>query len=403
MDPEQNEKDSILDLETEPESPLTLAIDLQQLNGHERTLQEREERRFPPPSDFLGDLGEQRNRPMPLEHRIPTMTEDVARNALVSFVNSKCCYGNKAAGELVIQDLRQLTLYRYRLETFNESRLSEWTFEPLTSNLVDGPQNGTSPRPWDIKVQTPPLFQDDTRKFRIPHSSLVKACHKCHGHGRYKCSGCQGAGWMRCVSCSGTRQRRKQQRRCQMCSGTGRKRCSTCSGRGNKTCMTCQGERKLLHFKQLIITWKNNVFEFVSEHQLDFPGELLSKVNGENVFRDENVLVYPIIDFPKPEISLASQRAIAEHNAAFTASSRILQQNKRSLQARSGGKIQQSRQDKYSSPLKALSRQTIELIPITEVHYQYAGKTYLYFIYGLENKVYTLDYPERYCCGCTII
>lgn len=41
-------------------------------------------------------------------------------------------------------------------------------------NLVDGPQNGTSPRPWDIKVQTPPLFQDDTRKFRIPHSSLVK-------------------------------------------------------------------------------------------------------------------------------------------------------------------------------------------------------------------------------------
>ncbi|XP_006024208.1 protein SSUH2 homolog isoform X6 [Alligator sinensis] len=374
MDPEQNEKDSILDLETEPESLLTLSIDLQQLDGHEWTLQDREERRFPPPSDFLGDLGEQRNRPMPLEHRIPTMTEDVARNALVSFVNSKCCYGNKAAGELVIQDLRQLTLYRYRLETFNESRLSEWTFEPLTSNLVDGPQNGTSPRPWDIKVQTPPLFQDDTRKFRIPHSSLVKACHKCHGHGRYKCSGCQGAGWMRCVSCSGTRQRRKQQRRCQMCSGTGRKRCSTCSGRGNKTCMTCQGEKKLLHFKQLIITWKNNVFEFVSEHQLDFPGELLSKVNGENVFKDENVLVYPIIDFPKPEISLASQRAIAEHNAAFTASSRILQQ-----------------------------RQTIELIPITEVHYQYAGKTYLYFIYGLENKVYTLDYPERYCCGCTII
>lgn len=36
--------------------------------------------------------------------------------------------------------------------------------------------------------------------------------------------------------------------------------------------------------------------------------------------------VYPIIDFPNPEISLASQRAITEHNAAFTTSSRILQQ-----------------------------------------------------------------------------
>ncbi|EMP34399.1 Putative protein C3orf32 [Chelonia mydas] len=277
---------------------------------------------LPPPADLQRKLSEQRNRPIFLEYRIPTMTEDMARNAFLSFVNSKCCYGNKAAGELVIQDLKQLTVYRYRLETFHESRLSEWTFQPFTNNLVDGPQNGASPRLWDIKVQAPPMFQDDTKKFRVPHSSLVK---------------------MRCVTGSGARHRAKQQKRCQMRSGTGRKR-------------------------------KNKVFEFVSEHQLNFPGELLSKVNGENVFKDENILVYPIIDFPIPQISLASQRAIMEHNAAFTTSSRILQQ-----------------------------RQTIELIPITEVHYLYAGKTYLYYVYGLENKVYALDYPERYCCGCTII
>ncbi|XP_075794824.1 protein SSUH2 homolog isoform X2 [Pelodiscus sinensis] len=324
---------------------------------------------LPAPADLQRMLSEQRNRPMLLDHRIPTMTEDLARNALLSFVSSKCCYGNKAAGELVIQDLRQ-----YRLESFHESRLSEWTFQPFTNNLVDGPQNGTSPQLWDIKVQAPPMFQDDIKKFRVPHSSLVKECHKCQGRGRYKCSACHGAGRMRCVTCSGARRRAKQQKRCQMCSGTGRRRCSTCSGRGNKICMTCQGEKKLLHFIQLIITWKNKVFEFVSEHQLNFPGELLTKVNGENVFKDENVLVYPIIDFPESEISLASQRAITEHNAAFTTSSRILQQ-----------------------------RQTIELIPITEVHYQYAGKTYLYYVYGLENRVYALDYPERYCCGCTII
>lgn len=39
--------------------------------------------------------------------RIPKMTEDMARNALLSFVNSKCCYGNRAAGHLVIQELKQ--------------------------------------------------------------------------------------------------------------------------------------------------------------------------------------------------------------------------------------------------------------------------------------------------------
>uniref|UniRef100_A0A8C0BI48 Ssu-2 homolog n=1 Tax=Buteo japonicus TaxID=224669 RepID=A0A8C0BI48_9AVES len=204
-----------------------------------------------------------------------------ARRALLRFVASRCCYGSRAAGALAIRRLRQLGMYRYRLETFSESRLSEWAFEPFTS--------------------------------------------KCHGHGRSKCGVCHGAGRVR--SCKTFCQARlKQQKRCQLCSGTGRKRCNTCSGRGSKTCATCRGEKKLQHFKQLVIRWKNNVFEFVSEHHLNFPRELLSKVSGENIFKDENMVVYPIIDFPDPEISLASQRAVAEHSAAFAASSRILRQ-----------------------------------------------------------------------------
>ncbi|KAJ7316971.1 hypothetical protein JRQ81_003133 [Phrynocephalus forsythii] len=342
---------------------------------------------------MMQTCSEQRNYPIFLECRIPRMTEDMARSVLLSFVNSKCCYSNRAARELVIQELKPQTFYRvriprkapisvsvqYRLETFNETRLYEWTFEPYTTGLIDGPQNGAPPRPWDIKVQPPQMFQDDTKKFRVPHSSLVKECHKCHGRGRSKCSGCHGAGRMRCVTCSGARQKAKakylkHQKRCQMCSGSGRRRCSTCSGRGNKTCPICKGEKKLLHFIQLIITWKNNVYEFIFEHQLDFPRELLNKATGENVFKDENTQAYPLIDFPYPEITLASQRAIAEHISSFTSTSRILQQ-----------------------------RQTVELIPVTEVHYCYAEKMYLYYIYGMENKVHALDYPERYCCGCTII
>lgn len=48
-------------------------------------------------------------------------------------------------------------------------------------------------------------------------------------------------------------------------------------------------------------------------------------------------------------------------------------------------------------------RQTIELIPITEVHYWYQGKTSVYYIYGTDHQVYVADYPKRYCCGCTIL
>uniref|UniRef100_A0A8D0EVV2 Ssu-2 homolog n=1 Tax=Strix occidentalis caurina TaxID=311401 RepID=A0A8D0EVV2_STROC len=213
----------------------------------------------------------------PLPPSVPPMTEAAARQALLRFVASRCCYGSRAAGQLAIQCLRPLGMYRYRLETFSESRLSEWVFEPFTSNS-----------------------------------------HPCFNSSVYLQT--------RCVTCKGSRRRLKQQKRCQLCSGTGRKRCNTCSGRGSKTCVTCQGEKKLQHFKQLVITWKNNVFEFVSEQHLNFPGELLSKVSGANVFKDENVVVYPIINFPDPEISLASQRAIAEHSAALATSSRILRQ-----------------------------------------------------------------------------
>ncbi|XP_021115659.1 protein SSUH2 homolog isoform X2 [Heterocephalus glaber] len=282
-----------------------------------------------PPSEAPGRPWEPLSWSSVLDCRVPVVTEELAREALLSFVNSKCCYGSAAAGALVIQELRQQTLFRYRLETFSESRLSEWTFQPFTNHLVDGPHRGTSPKLWDIKVQVPAMFQEDTRKSQVPHSSLVKDCHKCCGHGRYKCSGCHGAGTVRCPACSGAKRKARPPRRCPRCSGSGRCRCSMCSGRGSKTCSTCKGERKLVHFVQLVTMWRNSLFEFVSEPHLDCPRELLAKAKGENLFRDENSVVYPIVDFPLRDISLASRRGISQHSAALASRGRILQQTRK--------------------------------------------------------------------------
>ncbi|XP_059796228.1 protein SSUH2 homolog isoform X2 [Balaenoptera ricei] len=327
MDRDLSDDDSVMDLSFEAESPLAPPAELlERLPSCDWLLQGDRCQIFFPPSEAPGRPQEQRCWSSFLEHRVPVVTEEVAREALLSFVDSKCCYGSAAAGDLVILELKQQALRRYRLETFSESRISEWTFQPYTNHSVDGPQRGTSPRLWDIKVQVPPMFQEDTRKFQVPHSSLVKECHKCHGHGRYKCSSCHGAGTVRCPSCSGAKRKARPARRCQMCSGSGRQRCSTCSGRGNKTCATCKGEKKLLHFLQLVIVWKNSLFEFVSEHQLDCPGELLAKARGETLFKDENTMVYPIVDFPLREICLASQRGIAEHSATLASRARVLQQ-----------------------------------------------------------------------------
>uniref|UniRef100_A0A8B9V9N2 Ssu-2 homolog n=1 Tax=Anas zonorhyncha TaxID=75864 RepID=A0A8B9V9N2_9AVES len=241
----------------------------------------------PPPLGLPGELGQQRisppfPQPRPVEQvqsrnpsvlvprGVPPLTEAAARTALLRFVATRHCYGSRAAAELHIQELRPRVTYRYRLETFSESRLSEWAFEPFTKPGTSRPPGDIPPDLWDVEVGVPPLFQGQTRRCRVPRSALVRA---------------------RCVTCRGSRRRLKQQKRCQLCSGTGRSRCSTCSGRGSKTCTTCQGEKKLRHFRQLVITWRNNVFEFVSEHHLNFPGELLSKVSGENIFQDENVVV----------------------------------------------------------------------------------------------------------------
>ncbi|KAL0600630.1 Protein SSUH2-like protein [Plecturocebus cupreus] len=400
MDRDLSADDSVVDLSFEAESPLAPPTELlERLPSYDWLLQGGRGQIFFPPSEVLGRPQEQRSWSSLLEHRVPVMTEEVAREALLSFVNSKCCYSSTVAGDLIIREMKQQTLCRYRLETFSESRISEWTFQPFTNHSVDGPQRGASPRLWDIKVQVPLMFQEDTRKFQVPHSSLVKVtrlleylpfslsgfpdpkralhfqeCHKCHGRGRYKCSGCHGAGTVRCPSCCRAKRKAKQSRRCQLCAGSGRRRCSTCSGRGNKTCTTCKGEKKLLHFIQVVIMWKNSLFEFVSEYRLNCPREVLAKAKGENLFKDENSVVYPIVDFPLRDISLASQRGIAEHSAALASRARILQQ-----------------------------RQTIELIPLTEVHYWYQGKNYIYYIYGTDHQVHAVDYPERYCCGCTIV
>ncbi|XP_074007758.1 protein SSUH2 homolog [Numenius arquata] len=280
-----------------------------------------------------------------------------------------------AAGEeLPVRRLRRPGTSRYGLEMFSEARLSEWVFEPFTKPRAAGPPRDTPLDPWDVEVGTPQLFQGQMRHCWVLRSALVRDCHRCHGHGRSKCGVCHGAGRRRCVMCRGSRQRLEQQKRCQLCSGTGRGRCDTCSGRGSRTCATCQGKKKLQHLKQLVVTLKSNVFGFVSERHLNFPEKQLSKVSGANIFKDENVVVYPIVDFPDPQISLASQRAIAEHNAVLATTSPILWQ-----------------------------RQTVELIPITEVHSRYSGKPDLYYVYGLENKVYALDYPKRCCWGCTLV
>ncbi|XP_029908425.1 protein SSUH2 homolog isoform X2 [Myripristis murdjan] len=296
------------------------------------------------------------------------VSEDVARDALLKFVESKWRYSSKPARNLTFKDLKPITVYRYRLETFTESRSSAWEFEPYNGQAVDGPQFGASPPPWEVPVTMPQLFTDRVEKVRVPHSSFIKMCHKCKGCGRTRCSFCHGRGRRRCIHCGG--RGRHNKKRCSSCHGRGRRRCTSCHGKGFKTCLVCHGSQNLLHFILLTVTWQNNKDDFIPDRQPDFPDKKFEKVTGDPFFIDDNELVYPIQGFPDQEICDVSKRLISDHFSRFSSTRRILWQ-----------------------------RQTIELIPLTHAHYSYNGKDYDYFVYGIENKVFISKYPS----ACTIL
>uniref|UniRef100_A0A3Q4GMF0 Protein SSUH2 homolog n=1 Tax=Neolamprologus brichardi TaxID=32507 RepID=A0A3Q4GMF0_NEOBR len=151
--------------------------------------------------------------------RVPSVSEDVARDALLKFVESKWNYSSKPARNLTFKDLQPITVYRYRLETYTETRASAWQFEPYNGQTVDGPQYGMSPAPWDIPVSLPQRYADKVEKIRVPHASFVKV------------QLCASRSFFSFLSCCFIT------KRCTFCHGRGRirnKHCTSCHGRGRK-------------------------------------------------------------------------------------------------------------------------------------------------------------------------
>ncbi|MGH0170778.1 UNVERIFIED_CONTAM: hypothetical protein FKN15_059595 [Acipenser sinensis] len=237
------------------------------------------------------------------------------------------------------------------------------------------------PAPWDIAVQVPAMFQNGKRAVQVPHTSSVKV----------------------------EMYRRIITRVTQAASIYRQKGCTECSGSGSKTCHTCAGKGQLLFFINLIVEWKNHIYEFVPDKRSGFPVDRVSKVTGELLFTDTQYMVYPVVSFPDNAINQASQTAVREHQAQFVTTSRILQQvypvvsfPDNAINQASQTAVREHQAQFVTTSRILQQRQTIELIPVTRVHYTWKEKTYIYFVYGAEHKVYTDDYPAK-CCCCTII
>lgn len=349
-----------------PDSVITVREDESQRNECPKYEDLTHDETFEPPPPYMPPH-------LPSTHveksiTIPTsiISEDTARQALLEYAKKKCCYSTGPAQQMLLKDFQPLNTFRYRLDTFTETRICKWVSDPYYGEEVDGPDNGLPPEPWDLQAEPPNLFQNAEYYMPLPHTSSVEICSQCNGLGRNLCMSCYGSGRARCMYCGGSGWSSNQM--CFSCTGTGRVWCIGCRGSGYQRCITCSSEGRLLKYIQLAIKWENHNFEFIGTHSSDFPTKRFKKVTGEIIFSDEQKMVSPVTNFPELSINEASENVISQHRTKFT----------------------------YSKILK--QRHSIEWLPLTNVNYTWNGAEYDYFVYGKENRAYATNYPKKCCC-----
>ncbi|XP_078517795.1 protein SSUH2 homolog isoform X2 [Lissotriton helveticus] len=321
---------------------------------------------MPPTPPYPGLGPEPSSVPPVLQWSTPVISEEIAKQALVDYAERKCCYRTSPAVNMVIENLQPFCIYRYRLESYIESRTLKRKYEPYDGNEIDS--NGTPPSLWEMNVDTPPMFEAGKKKFIVPHTSSVEICRRCSGTGRVTCLTCGGTGRAICFSCGGSG-RDSNRNMCWGCTGSGRRICTACVG-GRVTCDTCLGRKRLHFYTQMKVKWKNIDSPFVTDKDSGLPMDRYKKVTGKKIFVDEQPMVVPVLSFPDPLVTSVSLSYIQEHNAQFADNPRIIRQ-----------------------------RQTIELVALTKVNYTWGEKPHTYFVYGEENKVYTDNYPAKCCCA----
>jgi len=48
-------------------------------------------------------------------------------------------------------------------------------------------------------------------------------------------------------------------------------------------------------------------------------------------------------------------------------------------------------------------RQRLRAVPVSECSYTWKNKKGRYWVYGQEMTIYSPDYPQKYCCGCSLV
>ena len=308
------------------------------------------------------------------------VTEEQAREALMSYLSNHCCYGKGAAKNMVVKRLEYTPAYHYELQTFSEKRETAWTYSPVRQNYFDGGGIGSPPLPWEIEELPSQAFKDEVRLVAIPNTSSVKTCHRCRGTGGVTCRDCNGKGWSRCINCHGDGWISDSggfKERCFYCQhskhGHGQQDCGKCNTKGKVNCATCEGQGQIKCYIQLSITWKVHTAEHIVE-RLNLPHDLIRDVSGQVAFEEESPQIKPLHAQSNEDISTASNNIVSNHLNSYSNDQKIVRQ-----------------------------RHQIRIVPVTHVFYEWKGREHSFYVYGYENKVFMKKYPQKCCWGCNIL
>jgi hypothetical protein len=153
-----------------------------------------------------------------------------ARDALVAYINSTCCWGSDPAKKAEIETELWSSVV-CQLETFIEYRVAGWEEKPYRNEHYTALGSGYAPQPWELQAQPIPHFQPSTEVLEVPFTSTIQDCHECNGRRKIRCTNCGGDGKIRCNHCGGdgrvTRHEdgEARQERCDDCGGDGKKKC----------------------------------------------------------------------------------------------------------------------------------------------------------------------------------
>ncbi|XP_050926986.1 protein SSUH2 homolog isoform X3 [Lates calcarifer] len=155
------------------------------------------------------------------------------------------------------------------------------------------------------------------------------------------------------------------------CPAVGLEDCGVCNGAAEVRCFVCLGRGRIRVFTVLIVSWHNNRDQHTVEQFSGLKMSKLDKVPGRMMFTDTGDMVHPVRNFSDPAVVQTSESFLRKH--------------------------QKNLQSSKTCILK--QRQTIELLPISKVTYEWREESHVFVVYGRNFKVSAEDYPAA-CCSC---